>query len=155
MTLEDPWLAAALSDGRVALLNTEVAMRQRHHGRPSSASLPPRRVFQLPGGAAYCADLADQWLVAGSGQYCVQTQLGNAELIWLTTFQPWNLQFINCIHTLFSLVCMHMARSGCFSQHVWQLQLLCILFAVIPVPIPATQEPTSKSGPGTRSTKAP
>lgn len=66
LTLEDPWLAAALSDGTVALLNTEVAMRQRHHGRPSSASLPPRRVFQLPGGAAYCADLADQWLIAGS-----------------------------------------------------------------------------------------
>ncbi|KAL0022798.1 hypothetical protein WJX79_009380 [Trebouxia sp. C0005] len=66
LTLEDPWLAAALSDGTVALLNTEVAMRQRRHGRPSSASLPPRRVLQLPGGAAYCADLADQWLVAGS-----------------------------------------------------------------------------------------
>ncbi|KAL0026865.1 hypothetical protein WJX77_007746 [Trebouxia sp. C0004] len=66
LTLEDPWLAAALSDGTVALLNTEVAMRQRHHGRPSSASLPPRRVFQLPGGAAYCADLADQMVVAGS-----------------------------------------------------------------------------------------
>jgi len=75
LTLEDPWLAAALSDGTVALLNTEVAMRQRHHGRPSSASLPPRRVFQLPGGAAYCADLADQWLIAGSGQYCVQVQV--------------------------------------------------------------------------------
>ncbi len=74
LTLEDPWLAAALSDGTVALLNTEVAMRQRHHGRPSSASLPPRRVFQLPGGAAYCADLADQWLIAGSGQ-CVQVKM--------------------------------------------------------------------------------
>ena len=69
LTLEDPWLAAALSDGTVALLNTEVAMRQRHHGRTTSGSSTPRRLFQLPGGAAYCADLADQWLVAGSGGF--------------------------------------------------------------------------------------
>ena len=67
LTLEDPWLAAALSDGTVALLNTEVAMRQRHHRANSSASAPPKRLFQLPAGAAHCADLADQWLVAGSG----------------------------------------------------------------------------------------
>ena len=70
LTLEDPWLAAALSDGTVALLNTEVAMRQRHHRNSSSASAPPKRLFQLPAGAAYCADLADQWLVAGSGTTC-------------------------------------------------------------------------------------
>ena len=41
LTLEDPWLAAALSDGTVALLNTEAAMRQRHHRGSSSASAPP------------------------------------------------------------------------------------------------------------------
>lgn len=81
LTLEDPWLAAALSDGSVALLNTEVAMRQRQHGRPSSASLPPRRVFQLPGGAAHCADLADQWLVAGSGGVAVSLSKGLALLL--------------------------------------------------------------------------
>lgn len=81
LTLEDPWLAAALSDGSVALLNTEVAMRQRQHGRPSSASLPPRRVFQLPGGAAHCADLADQWLVAGSGGVAMSLAKGLAFLL--------------------------------------------------------------------------
>ncbi len=69
LILEDPWLAAALSDGTVALLNTEAAMRQRHHGRSLGGSPAPRRLFQLPGGAAYCADLADQWLVAGSGMH--------------------------------------------------------------------------------------
>ena len=70
LSLEDPWLSVALSDGTVALLNCEVAMRQRPHGRPMTGLVTPKRLFQLPGGGACCADLADQWLVAGSGVLC-------------------------------------------------------------------------------------
>ncbi|KAL3152980.1 hypothetical protein ABBQ38_012009 [Trebouxia sp. C0009 RCD-2024] len=66
LSLEDPWLAAALTDGTVALLNIEAAMRQRQQGRPPAQGPPPKRLFQQPSGAACCADLADQWLAAGS-----------------------------------------------------------------------------------------
>lgn len=68
LSLEDPWLAAALTDGTVALLNTDNAMRQRPQGRAASQAAATKRLFQLPSGAAGCADLADQWLVAGSGK---------------------------------------------------------------------------------------
>ena len=67
LSLEDPWLAAALTDGTVALLNTEAAMRQRQQGRTAAQSASSKRLFQQPSGAACCADLADQWLAAGSG----------------------------------------------------------------------------------------
>ena len=67
LSLEDPWLAAALTDGTVALLNIEAAMRQRQQGRTAAQPPPPKRLFQQPSGAACCADLADQWLAAGSG----------------------------------------------------------------------------------------
>lgn len=70
LSLEDPWLAAALADGTVALLNIEAAMRQPPQGgRPTAQSPLPKRLFQQPSGAACCADLADQWLAAGSGDY--------------------------------------------------------------------------------------
>ena len=68
LSLEDPWLAAALLDGTVALLNIEAAMRQRPHTRLASQPPVPKRLFQLPAGSALSADLADQWLVAGSGK---------------------------------------------------------------------------------------
>jgi len=118
LTLEDPWLAAALSDGTVALLNTEVAMRQRHQGRPSSASLPPRRVFQLPGGAAYCADLADQWLVAGSGQYCVQMQV---EMLNLFGSQLFNRMTYNS-----SIVYIPFSAWSVCTCWVWLLLTTCL-----------------------------
>ena len=72
LSLEDPCLSAALTDGTVVLLNTEAAMKQRQHGRTAAQSPMSKRLFQLPTGAALCADLADQWLVAGAGKSCSQ-----------------------------------------------------------------------------------
>ena len=40
LSLEDPWLAAALTDGTVALLNIEAAMRQRQQGRTGISVAP-------------------------------------------------------------------------------------------------------------------
>ena len=69
LSLEDPWLAAALTDGTVALVNIEAAMRQRQQSRTAGQTSSTKRLFQQPTGAAWCADLADQWLAAGSGDY--------------------------------------------------------------------------------------
>lgn len=69
VSLEDPWLAVALGDGSVAMLQTDAASKHAKHGHSSqqSGAKMTSRLFQMPQGATCCADLSDQWLVAGSG----------------------------------------------------------------------------------------
>lgn len=68
LSFEDPWLAAALADGSVAMLQTDVAAKHAKHGQGlQTATKANSRLFQMPQGGTHCVALSDQWLVAGSG----------------------------------------------------------------------------------------
>lgn len=69
LSLEDPWLAAALGDGSVAMLQTDAASKHAKHAHAVQPGVRSHsRLFQMPQGATCCVDLSDQWLVAGSGE---------------------------------------------------------------------------------------
>lgn len=69
LSLEDPWLAAALSDGSVAMHHTEMASKHAKHRQGVRLGTKANsRLFQMPQGATCCVDLSDQRLVAGSGK---------------------------------------------------------------------------------------
>lgn len=76
LSFEDPWLATASGDGTVILLNTETQLGRAGSaggagaGRCLSANC---RQLQAPGGAAFCVDLADCWVVCGSESETVRT----------------------------------------------------------------------------------
>lgn len=71
LSFDDPYLAAALGDGSLAVINVDAAMRGGRGGRPPGApgggAAPPARQFPGSGRPAYCVELRDQWMASGGG----------------------------------------------------------------------------------------
>ncbi len=71
LSFDDPFLAAALGDGSLALVNVDAAMRG---GRGSGSrgggggGVPAVRQFPGSGRPAYCVELRDQWMACGGGE---------------------------------------------------------------------------------------
>jgi len=71
LSFDDPYLAAALGDGSLAVVNVDAAMRGGRGGGPPGApgggAAPPARQFPGSGRPAYCVELRDQWMASGGG----------------------------------------------------------------------------------------
>lgn len=68
LSFEDPWLAAASSDGAITLLDINAALKaKRAGGRQGQGPLAASgaRSFTAPGCSPQCVDVAGQWLAAG------------------------------------------------------------------------------------------
>lgn len=73
LSFEDPWLAAATSDGAVLLLDAESALRGGRgndstlHRRIPGRGKAARQRLSGPSGPAFCVDISDNALACGSG----------------------------------------------------------------------------------------
>ena len=72
LSFDDPYLAAALGDGSLVLVNVDAAMRGGRGSSPrgggsGSGVAPPARQFPGTGRPAYCVELRDQWMASGGG----------------------------------------------------------------------------------------
>ena len=75
LKFEDPWLAAATYSGSVLLLDVEAVLRGggggriagRHRGFQTKQRAVRHRLLG-PKGAAFCVDIADNFLACGSGE---------------------------------------------------------------------------------------
>ncbi|KAK9838471.1 hypothetical protein WJX81_001301 [Elliptochloris bilobata] len=69
LSFDDPYLAAALGDGSLALVNVDQAMRGGRGSSPrgggGGGGGPAARQFPGSGRPAYCVELRDQWMASG------------------------------------------------------------------------------------------